>query len=351
MGQRPVQHPANRSIAATKNVKKPLEPNVSAGDEVLVVTDTDHDPAVWRTVAAALVDLGAHPVVSMFEPREMDYFDPPESVAEQMQSVDVVVTCTTTAMLHSPAGHAAMADAGVPIVTMDGGITVDMLTKGAAAADYKEVERLTYEVATEVFEGGSEAHLTSEYGTDLTLSVEDRVFVPEKPDPDAPVGWPLRAIELRPGFTAAVFPGGEFNVPPDPTTANGTLVVDTTMHTLGRLESPVELEIEDGEIVAIDGGYQARELERLLETYGDEDAYKMPTEFSVGTNPEARVTGVQREDKVMLGCIHVGLGTNADVGGDVQSRLHMDGVVARPTLEIDGEVKIDRGEIRSIERP
>lgn len=350
MGQRPVQHPANRSIAAAKNVKKPLEPNVSAGDDVLIVTDTDHDPEVWRTVAAALVDLGAHPIVSMFEPREMDYFDPPESVGEQMQSVDVVVTCTTTAMLHSPAGHAAMADAGVPVVTMDGGITIDMLTKGAAAADYKEVERLTYEVATEVFEGGSEAHLTSEHGTDLTLSVEDRVFVPEEPDPDAPVGWPLKALELRPGFTAAVFPGGEFNVPPDPTTANGTLVVDTTMHTLGRLESPIEIEIADGEIVDIDGGYQARELERLLETYGDEDAYKMPTEFSVGTNPEARVTGVQREDKVMLGCIHVGLGTNADVGGEVESRLHMDGVVARPTLEIDGEVKIDRGEILPIER-
>jgi leucyl aminopeptidase (aminopeptidase T) len=333
-----------------RNVKKPLEPNVSPGDEVLIVTDTDHDPEVWRTIAAALVDLGAHPVVSMFEPREMDYYDPPASVAAQMRAVDVIVTCTTTAMLHSPAGHAAMAEAGVPIVTMDGGITIDMLTKGAAAADYKEVERITYDVATKVFEGGSEAHLTSEHGTDLTLSVEGRVFVPEEPDPDEPVGWPVKAIELRPGFTAAVFPGGEFNVPPDPSTADGTLVIDTTMHALGRLEQPIEIEIDGGEIVDVRGGYQAREFERLLETYGDEDAYKMPTEFSVGTNPEARVTGVQREDKVMLGCIHVGLGTNADVGGEVESKLHMDGVIARPTLEIDGEVKIDRGNILPFDR-
>lgn len=332
-----------------RNVKKPLEPNVDAGDEVLIVTDTDHDPAVWETIAAALCDMGAHPVISMFEPREMDYYDPPASVATQMQEVDVIVTCTTTAMLHSPAGHDAMAEAGVPIVTMDGGITIDMLTKGAAGADYKEIERLTYEVATKVFEGGERAHLTSEFGTDLTLSVADRVFVPEKPDPNEPVGWPLSAIELRPGFTAAVFPGGEFNVPPDPTTADGTLVIDTTMHALGRLETPIELEIDTGEIVDIRGGHQARELERLLEEYGDEDAYKMPTEFSVGTNPEARVTGVQREDKVMLGCIHVGLGTNADVGGEVQSRLHMDGVIARPTLEIDGETKIDRGNIVALE--
>jgi leucyl aminopeptidase (aminopeptidase T) len=348
MGQRPVEYAPYRSIPAAKYVKKPLEPNVEAGDEVLIITDTDHDPRVWQTIAAALRDLDAHPVVSLFETREMDYYDPPTSVAEQMKHVDVVVTCTTTAALHSPAGHEAMA-AGVPIVTMDGGITLDMLTKGAATADYREIEEITYRVAREVFEGGSEARLTSEYGSDLTLSIEDRVFVPDEPDPDGEVGWPLKAIELRPGFTAAVFPGGEFNVPPDPTTANGTLVIDTTMHTLGRIEQPIEIEIDTGEIVDIRGGYQARELERLLAEYGDADAYKMPTEFSVGTNPEARVTGVQREDKVMLGCIHVGLGTNADVGGEVRSKLHMDGVIARPTLEIDGEMKIDRGKILALE--
>ncbi|WP_313693529.1 hypothetical protein [Halorarum halobium] len=348
MGQRSIDHAPYRSIEAAKYVKKPLEPNVEAGDEVLLVTDTDHDPEVWRSVAAAVADIGAHPIVSVFEPREMDYFDPPASVAAQMKEVDVVVTCTTTAMLHSPAGHEAM-ESGVPFVCLDGGMTMDMLTSGGFTADYKEIERLTYRVATEVFEGGSEARLTSEHGCDLTLSIEDRVFVPDEPDPEEPPGWPLRAEEFRPGFRAAICPGGEFNVPPDPATADGTLVIDTTMHALGRLEEPIEIEIESGRIVDVDGGYQALELERILEEYGDEDAYKMPTEFSVGTNPESKIVGVQREDKVMLGCIHVGLGTNADVGGDVQSRLHMDGVVARPTLEIDGEVKIDRGTILPLE--
>lgn len=346
MGHKPVESADLRSITALENAKKPLEPNVDPGDEVLIVTDTEHDPEVWKVVATAVRDLGGHPIVSVIEPREMDYYNPPASVAEQMQLVDLVVTCTTTAMLHSPAGTAAMEE-GVPIITMDGGITLDMLTGGAATADYDEVERITYEVAKEVFEGGSEARLTSEHGTDLTLSIEGRVFPPREPGPDVN---PLEVYEKRPGFIAMVFPGGEFNVPPDPSTADGTLVIDTTMHALGRLEDPIEIEIESGRIVDIDGGYQARELERLIEEYGDEDAYKMPTEFSVGTNPEARIMGVQREDKIMLGCIHVGLGTNADVGGGIRSKLHMDGVVARPTLEIDGETKIDDGEILPLER-
>lgn len=345
MWQRNIDSNQYRSIEAIENVLKPLKPNVDPGDEVLVLTDTEHDPEVWKLIATAVRSLDAHPVVSLVESPEMDYYNPPESVATQMKSVDVVVTSTTTAMLHSPAGEAAM-EAGVPVIAMDGGITIDMLTRGAATADYKEIERIEYEIGKHVFEGGSEAHLTSEYGTDLTLSVEDRVSLYREPDPDT---TPLEIYEKRPGFLAAVFPRGEFNVAPDPTTANGTIVFDTTMHYLGRLEEPIELEIESGTITEVRGGYQARELERIIEEYGDEDAYKMPTEFSVGANPAARITGCQREDKNMLGAIHIGLGTNSDVGGDIRSKLHMDGVIARPTLEIDGEVKIDNGDILPVE--
>jgi len=341
MRQRSIDNNELRTVSAIKNVKKPLAPNVETGDEVLILTDTDHDPDVWKLVATAVQDLGGIPIVSLFPTREMDYYNPPDSVASQMKAVDLVITCTTTAMLHSPAGDATM-EAGVPVIAMDGGITMDMLTRGAAAADYAEVERIEYEIGKQVFEGGTKAHLTSEHGTDLTLSVEDRVFLYREPTSDM---VPLTAYEKRPGFRAVVFPRGEFNVPPDPDTADGTIVIDTTMHYLGRLDEPIELTIDSGTITDIRGGHQADELEHLLEEYGDEDAYRMPTEFSVGANPKARITGCQREDKNMLGCIHVGLGANADVGGEVRSKLHMDGVIARPTLKIDGEVKIDHGDI------
>lgn len=345
MWQKSIQSAGFRSITALQNVKKPLVANIEEGDEVLIVTDTEHDPEVWKLIAMAVRDLGGHPVISLIEPPEMDYYNPPPSVAEQMTDVDVVVTCTTTAMLHSPAGDSAMA-ADVPIVCMDGGLTIDMLTKGAATADYQQIERIEYEIGKKVFEGGQEAHLTSEHGTDLTLSIEDRVFLYREPDSDTPA---LEAYEKRPGFNAVVFPRGEFNVPPNPDLADGTIVFDTTMHHLGRLEEPIELDIDSGTIVDIRGGFQARELERVLEEYGDEDAYRMPTEFSVGANPKARITGCQREDKNILGCIHIGLGTNADVGGDIRSKLHMDGVIAQPTLKIDGELMIDKGEILPID--
>lgn len=346
MWQKPVENSGFRAINALQNVKKPLKPNIDEGDEVLIVTDTDHDPEVWKLIAMSVRDIGGDPIVSVVQTPEMDYYNPPASVAKQMLSVDIVITCTTTAMLHSPAGDAAM-EAGIPVIAMDGGITLDMLTQGAADADYNEVEEIEYDIGKKVFEGGSEAHLTSGYGTDLTLSIEDRVFLYRKPNPDDP---PLEVYEKRPGFRAVVFPRGEFNVPPNPDTANGTIVIDTTMHHLGRIDEPIEIDIDSGTIVDIRGGYEASELERVLEKYGDKDAYRMPTEFSVGANPKARVTGCQREDKNILGCIHVGLGTNADVGGDIQSKLHMDGVIAKPTLEIDGETVINNGDILPLDK-
>jgi len=55
------------------------------------------------------------------------------------------------------------------------------------------------------------------------------------------------------------------------------------------------------------------------------------------------VRGVQREDKNILGAMHFGLGTNVDVGGSIESSIHMDGVILEPTLYVDGEERIRNG--------
>ena len=91
--------------------------------------------------------------------------------------------------------------------------------------------------------------------------------------------------------------------------ANGKLVIDLTMHHLGRLLTPIELTVEKGRVVKIEGGAEARILRDYLEVYGDENAYMCPAEASVGVNAKAVVRGIQREDKNILGTLHFGLGT------------------------------------------
>jgi hypothetical protein len=338
-------------IEMLAGVKRPLEQNVRPGDRVVVVTDTHHDPLVWQVAAMAIHELGGEPTVAMFPPRAADYQAPPASVIAALKAADLGVLLTTTAMLHAPGLEDVMET--TPVIVMDGGITREMLTQGAVTADYRLVKEITHKVAAGVF--GAEARevrMTCDNGSDVTLSVAGRIVVPPPPTE----GYvPLKVERFaesdmygaREGSRAyaVAYPGGEVNTAPVEDSANGVIVIDTSMHHLGRLEQPIRVTVEAGRIVDIAGGHQADELRRYIATYGDDNSWYLPTEFSVGTNYAARVTGVQREDKNILGSIHVGLGRNDDVGGKLHSKLHMDGIILRPTLHVDGELKIERGRI------
>lgn len=329
-----------------KYLRKPFESNVKAGDQVLIVTDTVQDARVWQAALTIVADLDAEATLALFEPRPADYYNPPDAVAAAMLKADVNVLLASTAMLHSPASMASMS-AGIPTICMDGMVTLEMFQRGAATADYWEMSRVKHFVARNVFgEDAVEARVTSDFGTDLTYGVKGRIFVP----PIRPADWdPFKAYrrteEGRAGspMYACLFPTGEFNVPPLEGIGEGKFVIDLTMHHLGRVTSPVELIIKEGRIVDIRGGADAKRLRDHLDTYGDENALMFPTEASVGINPKGMIVGSQREDKNILGAMHFGLGTNSDVGGTIESNLHMDGVILQPTLYVDGVMKIERG--------
>lgn len=333
-------------VGPLKYLRRPFESNVEPGHQVLIVTDTAQDSRVWQAAMSIVADLDAEPVLAIFEPRPADYYDAPPVVQQAMLGCDVFVLLTSTAMLHSPAAMEAMGR-GIPSICMDGMVTLEMFQQGAATADYFEIARMKYYVAKNVFgEDAREVRVTTEFGTDLVYGVEGRVHVP----PMRPDGWdPFKAYrrteEGRVGspMYTCLFPGGEFNIPPVEGTAHGTFVIDTTMHHLGRLSGPIELDIREGRIKDIRGGVDAWRLRNHLEQWGDDNAYMFPTEASVGLNKKAMVVGSQREDKNIFGAMHFGLGTNSDVGGTIHSNLHMDGVVLQPTITVDGRRTIERG--------
>lgn len=328
-------------------LRRPFERNVRRGQRVLVVSDTAHDPRVWQVVMSICGELGAEPTLALFERRPADYYDPPEIVRAAMLTSDVNVLVASTGMLHCPANLEAMSR-GVPAICLDGGMQLEFFQSGAVTEDMAKVMERKHFVALDVFgPDARECRVTSRHGTDLTYRVDGRVFVPPLPGPDFD---PYRITDFQKDENRKtgklyyyLFPTGEFNVAPVEGSANGKLVIDLCMHHIGRVHTPIELAVEHGRVVAIDGGAEARILRDLLAAYGDDNAYMCPAEASVGVNAKAVIRGVQREDKNILGSMHFGLGTNIDVGGSVQSRIHMDGVVLAPTLYVDGERKLEDG--------
>lgn len=330
-----------------KYLRRPFLSNVKKGDKVVIVTDTRQDERVWQAIMSIVSDLDAEPTLAMFDPRPADYYNPPPVVASAMLSADLNVLVASTSMLHSPASVAAM-KAGIPSICLDGQGSLELFQYGAATADYHEIATMKHYAAKNIFGvDAKEARITSEFGTDLTYGVEGRIFVSPLRGPEwDPFKAYRRTEEGREGspMYTCLFPTGEFNVPPLEGTANGVFAVDLTMHHLGKIDEPILLTIEDGRIVDIKGHRDAKRLRDHLRDFGDHSAYEFPTEASIGLNKKAQIVGTQREDKNIFGAVHFGLGTNSDVGGTVDSNLHMDAVILEPTLYVDGVKKIDHGE-------
>lgn len=336
-------------------LRAPFLTNVTAGMKVLVITDFSHDPRVWQAIMSVLSECGADAALAIFDARPADYYDPPKPVCDAMMNVDLNVLVATTGMLHAPASMAAQI-AGIPVICMDGGMTLEMFQSGAVTEDQREMAVRHHYVGTNIM--GAEARIcrvTSKYGTDLTYSVEGRVFPPSLPDESFvpyKVNHLSKSSRRKSSLYRFLYPNGELNVCPVEYSANGKLVFDLCIHKLGRLRDPIELTIEKGRITDICGGADAFALRAYLEEYADENGYICPAEASIGINSRALIRGVQREDKNILGSMHFGLGTNVDVGGEIRSNIHMDGVILQPTLYVDGDMRIENGRfLRPVDRP
>ena len=81
----------------------------------------------------------------------------------------------------------------------------------------------------------------------------------------------------------------------------------------------------------------------LLTAHG-EDGTNV-AELGIGTNEKAKLTGNLLEDEKILGTCHVAFGASAAIGGTVQVPVHLDCVVMRPDVSVDGEPLVSAGEL------
>ncbi|MDH5792462.1 MAG: leucyl aminopeptidase, partial [Candidatus Bathyarchaeota archaeon] len=141
-------------------------------------------------------------------------------------------------------------------------------------------------------------------------------------------------------------PNIEANVSPVEGSSEGAIVVDASIPYIGigLLREPVRMTVESGFITDIRGGQQADALRRDLEEKDDPNVYSI-AELGVGLNPRSRMTGVMLDDEGVLGSAHIGIGTSITLGGVVKAAVHYDLVLWRPTIELDGEAVIEKGEL------
>lgn len=298
---------------------------LKSGETFLVVTDESR-----KELAEALHEagkrLGAESMQAVMKERAKSGEEPPEAIAAAMTKAQVVVCITKHSLTHTQARKQAAA-AGARLATMPG-ITEDMFLEGAIAADYTQVKALTEKV-TDMLTGAQTVRIEKD-GRSLEFSIQGRD------------GVPSTGMYLEPGQSGNL-PSGEAYIAPVEGTAEGQIVVDGSIAGIGKLSGPIVLTVEKGRLTAAEGGPEG---EKLLQMLGDGDG-RLLGEFGIGTNEKARITGVVLEDEKVYGTIHVAFGSNNTFGGVVAAGVHIDCVVGKPDVYLDGRQIMKNGELNA----
>ncbi len=297
---------------------------VKEGEQVLVVANPATQ-GIGERLRDEAQEAGAEAILALMAERGSHAEEPPAAIASAMLASDVVLAPTVQSLSHTAARKAAT-DAGARAATLPG-VTEEMLAR-AMSADMAQLRRRGHALA-EILTRGNEARITCPRGSDLRLSIEGRTGIPD-------------AGELGDPGAFGNLPCGEGFISPLDSAGDGRLVVDGTIASIGIPAEPAELELKGGSLVSA-SGEEGERLMELLTVHGP-DATRV-AELGIGTNEKATLSGELLEDEKILGTVHVAFGASAGIGGTIQVPVHLDCVVMKPDLAIDGEAVVRGGRL------
>ncbi len=295
------------------------------GETALIITDEPQREIGYALFNAAS-SLGCEAMIIEMLPRKANGEEPPKQIADLMKHFDVVLAPTSKSISHTKARRNA-SKAGVRIATLPG-IWKETMAR-ALNADYNRIAELSHKIAAIVSKGKT-ARITTALGTDITMSIEGRDALPD-------TGLVKESGEF------SNLPAGEAYIAPIEGTGNGVFIVDGSMAGIGMLKKPIRITVEKGYATDITGGAAAVKLKMLLNAVGRKA--RNLAELGIGTNYKAKLCGSVLEDEKVLGTVHLALGDNKSMGGNVSVESHLDGIILRPTLYIDDKIILKNGKL------
>jgi len=272
----------------------------------------------------ALVASGAEAILCEIIPRRQHSEEPPKYVADLLRSADVFLVPTSKSMTHTQARRKAVANGARGATLPD--VTEEMIAR-TMSADYRDIHKRTVKLA-KGFKDAKRIHITTKAGTDVQIVVDGRDFRLDT------------GVLARPGSFSNL-PAGELYVAPVEGKSSGIVVFDASFSGIGMLSAPIIIEIEKGKAAKIKG--DKGKLSRMLDAAGPNG--RNLAELGIGTNDRAKITGNVLEDEKVMGTIHLAFGDNSTFGGKVKVDIHLDGLVLKPTVEVDGKEIMKNGRL------
>ncbi len=256
-----------------------------------------------------------------------------ESIYFKMRENDLVLALLQKSIAHTKIRMNFNQDGGRFLSLPD--YSIDMFSHPSITFDYKSQLNIANKI-TEMLSVGNNLEVKSDLGTSLFMNIKSRKAncCPGFVDSEHLLGSP---------------PDVESNISPVEEESEGLIVVDgsITIDSIGLLKTPVELEIKKGSIKNFKSkdSYLQETCENIFMKIRNSKAYVL-AECGIGLNPKSNLTGKMLTDEGTLGSIHFGFGSNITVGGKNDVPFHLDFVITKPDLFIDGFRIIKKGKLQ-----
>ena len=299
---------------------------VRKNEKILVVTD-ELKKEIGYSIYENAKRLGYKSLLIEMPSANINGEEPPAEVAQMMKMFDVVFVPTAKSVTHTDARRAA-SKKGVRVATFPG-ITKDIMIRGMNA-DYNAISKRSIKLK-KILEKGKRVRITAPSGTDIDFEITGRTAIASK------------GLYHKKGESGNL-PTGETYLAPVEGTTNGVFVVDGSFAGLGLIGNVnIKVEVEKGFATKITGGKAAKKLNEMLDKVGRRA--RNIAEFGIGTNDSAKLSGILLEDEKVMGTVHLALGNNVSMGGTFNVPIHVDGVIKRPTVWIDGNILMKDGKL------
>lgn len=298
-------------------------------NEVLIIILDEHSEMIMvNSLFREAVNVKATPITITIPSNWKSHTTLPKAIQASLEYANVVIGITrkTTAPSYDPQIAKLLKERKIRYMSMVLR-PLDNFISGAALANYDEV----YNDAKKLSElmRGEKIRVKTKLGTNIEACIKNSKVIIEA------------GFATKPGESAA-FSDGEVSYAPVEGTANGVVVVDGPIAFIGKPSEPVKLTFKNGRVIDVSGG---REAENLLEMIEEIHNLDNLAEFGIGVNKAARFNGYWQEEKKAYGNMHIALGDNIYYGGKIKCDIHIDLVLYKPIIEVDGRLIVDEGKL------
>ncbi|HWR62304.1 MAG TPA: leucyl aminopeptidase [Clostridia bacterium] len=307
-------------------------------ESVLITVDSIMDFSPVEAVAQAAEALGAKVMVAWHSTpsgygkvadKRMS-----ESLKVAITSADVWIEFNNQWLLYSTPWTEAMGNGRTRYLFL-GGLNAAQITRCIANLNMDLQSQFQNKVV-ELTAKAKKMRITSPGGTDVSF----------ENDQSRPI-----LNELGAATPGAHFLIGQMGWAPVEHSIKGTIVFDGSFSgggeaELGVLSNPIELTVQAGKIVDIQGKEEAKLVAKWLAAFEDKRMYNM-AHISYGFNPGAKLCGLCTEDERVWGSTEWGIGYQGPMfaGGIGDAATHADGICLNSTIWLEDEKLTDNGKV------